>query len=79
LDGATHNRDSAFEILGMVVCPYDCHWCDLPDCRTGTCELAAEPALVPCMECGVLIIAPGAVQMCIDCVAFAVPGRLEAN
>jgi hypothetical protein len=63
----------------MVVCPYDCHWCDLPDCRTEGCRFAAEPALVPCVECGVLIIAPASMQMCIECVALAVPARLEAN
>src|SRR5438876_894838 len=45
------------EVLQMLVCPYDCHWCDLPDCRSGGCRLASESALIPCAECGVLIVA----------------------
>jgi hypothetical protein len=61
----------------MVVCPYDCHWCDAALCRAAGCELAAEPPLVPCANCGVLMSAATSVETCVACTGVYVPGRAE--
>ena len=62
----------------MVVCPYDCHWCDAALCRAAGCELTAEAPLVPCVDCGVLLCAASAVDMCVECIAAYVSGHAEA-
>jgi len=61
----------------MLVCPYDCHWCDVPSCRAAGCELTAEPPLVPCIECGVLISVPARMQFCVACMTFEAPPPAE--
>jgi len=62
----------------LVVCPYDCHWCDVPSCRSAGCELTAEAPLEPCADCGILMSVPVTLGICIECVALAMPARTEA-
>ena len=61
----------------MWVCPYDCHWCDVPGCRAAGCELTAEPPLVPCAECGALVSVRVPMRICVACIAFDVPAPAE--
>jgi hypothetical protein len=62
----------------MVVCPYDCHWCDAAGCRAAGCELTADPSLAPCTDCGALVSAAGAIDLCVECMAVYVPDPAEA-
>jgi len=62
----------------MVVCPYDCHWCDVTSCRFAGCELTAESPLAPCADCGTLIIVPATLDICVECWAPAMPALSEA-
>ncbi|MDQ2964115.1 MAG: hypothetical protein M3R31_13340 [Pseudomonadota bacterium] len=62
----------------MVVCPFDCHWCDAASCRFAGCELTAEPPLAPCADCGALVTVPATLDICIECIALVVPARTEA-
>jgi hypothetical protein len=54
----------------MLVCPNDCHWCDLPDCGSAGCKLTGEVPLVSCTECGMLIPASVRMQVCIECISL---------
>lgn len=54
----------------MLICPHDCHWCDLPDCGSTGCEMTGEEPLVSCAECGLLISASAPMQVCIECISL---------
>ena len=50
----------------MTLCPVDLDICARPECAGLYCAQSGESRLVPCLECGVLIVLRGAV-ICIDC------------
>ena len=66
---AACDRNRYAEPARMVVCPFDCHWCDLQGCRAGGCEMTGEPVLVACSLCGALVIRTAGLGACIDCMA----------
>ena len=57
----------------MVVCPYDCHWCDVSACRADSCEMTVEPPLAECAECGALVIRTVGLGICSECMTAQVP------
>jgi hypothetical protein len=62
----------------MLVCPYDCHWCDVASCRFAGCELTAEPPLAPCDDCGALTVVQATLDICVECVAVPAPAPAKA-
>jgi hypothetical protein len=57
----------------MLICPQDCHFCDLPDCRTAGCERTGELPLAECVECGAVFVQSAfgrtvRFALCVDCV-----------
>jgi len=53
----------------MVLCPLDCHACDLTGCPSGGCALTGEPPLVACALCGTLVIRTAAFGVCAQCIS----------
>lgn len=54
----------------MIVCPVDLQHCDRPACAGGHCEIAGELRMLPCYDCGYLIVRRGA-GLCVECVTIA--------
>ena len=64
---------------GMLVCPSDLAWCNRQECRSGICELTAEPPFVPCAACGVLVVRAVANGFCVECIAVEAIDRQEGG
>ena len=50
----------------MLICPYDLEPCDRRACASGLCKKSGESKLLPCGECGVLVVLRG-VPVCVEC------------
>ena len=63
----------------MLLCPVDLAVCDRPGCAGGRCEMAAEPRLTVCWECGEVVSHGVVAGICVACVrVYAATDRLEA-
>jgi len=51
----------------MLICPFDMHWCQRAECRTGICKFAPDAPLTACDDCGEPIERFAADHMCSDC------------
>jgi hypothetical protein len=51
----------------VYVCPFDAHWCDLPACRMGACEITTTQPLIACLGCGAVIASLTGFRLCFDC------------
>ena len=63
----------------MLICPFDCHWCDWSACRTEGCRMASEPGILS--VCGVRRVDHGtrATGQMPECVAVALPARAKPH
>ena len=61
----------------VFVCPFDAHWCSLPACRTGVCEITNEKPLIACLECGVVTASSPGLRLCIDCFGVLVEATID--
>ena len=58
----------------MLVCPYDCHRCELAACPGEGCQMTGEPPLKECVVCGELVVRTVAFGMCIECSSVQLRG-----
>lgn len=61
----------------MFVCPYDAHWCNLPACRTGSCELTGEMPLIACIGCGAVVETAPRFRLCVECLVVEIDDTKE--
>ena len=61
----------------MRICPVDLARCDRHACASGICEQSGELPLLPCVDCGVLIVLRGA-GICAECISVYLPQSEEA-
>lgn len=52
----------------MPLCPLDLEYCNRPECNGRHCAESGDAVLVPCVECGYLIVVR-ARGVCPECVA----------
>ncbi len=52
----------------MRICPFDLEHCNRAACASGFCEMASEPTMVPCIDCGTLVILRRGARICIACI-----------
>lgn len=52
----------------MRVCPFDLEHCHRTACASGVCEMSGEATLVPCIDCGTLVILRRGARICIACI-----------
>jgi len=51
----------------VFICPYDCRWCDLQICRSGSCKVTHDKTMVACLDCGAVVEVSCGFRLCVDC------------
>ena len=74
-----HHNNYPFEFaysFVMRICPVDLERCDRTACSSGACQESGERTLIPCVDCGVLIVSGTGV--CVTCISVSFKETEEA-